>query len=219
MTKKAIADAFERPAPRRGDGAARGRRALALRGRLAGRHERDPRGHHPAARGVRQRRLAGTRPDADARARGAARGGDPRVQARAVLAGRSRLRRRRRAPLRGPLPRRQADRRGARRPGRGGVPRPARRDHEAREEGGARALAAPLRPHLAPAGGQHEVRLLRQAHAGRGPEALRAAQGDHVPAHELALALERHDPRDPSHGRAGREEPRIRKGGGVRHRR
>ena len=35
------------------------------------------------------------------------------------------------------------------------MPRPARRDHEAREEGGARALAAPLRPHLAPAGGQH----------------------------------------------------------------
>ena len=45
-----------------------------------------------------------------------------------------------------------------------------------------------------------------QAHARRGPEALRAAQGDHLPAHELALALERHDPRDPPHRRAGRQE-------------
>ena len=44
----------------------------------------------------------------------AARGGDPRVQARALLARRGRLRGGRRAPLRGPLPRRQADRRGAR---------------------------------------------------------------------------------------------------------
>ena len=115
MTKKAIEDAFEPPARRRGDEAARGRGALALRGRLGRGHERHPRGDDPAARGVRRRRVARPRADAHARARRPPRGGDPRVQARAVLARRGRVRGRRRAPLLRPLPGRQADRRGARR--------------------------------------------------------------------------------------------------------
>ena len=117
MTKKAIVDAFEdlRPGEEMEplEAAARSRSEADW---LVG-HERDPRRVDPAASGLRRRRFAGARPDADARARGAARGGDPRVQARAVLARRGRLRGRRRAPLLGPLPRRQADRRGARRPG------------------------------------------------------------------------------------------------------
>src|SRR5215208_5484548 len=54
------------------------------------------------------------------------------------------------------------------------------RRYEAREEGGARALAAALRPHVTPAPRQHPLRLLRPAHAGGGAEALRAAQGDHL---------------------------------------
>ena len=116
MTKKAIVDAFEQLRPGEEmeplEAAARSRSEADW---LVG-HERDPRRLDPAASGLRRRRLAGARPDADARARRAARGGDPRVQARAVLARRGRLRGRRRAPLRGPLPRRQADRRGARRP-------------------------------------------------------------------------------------------------------
>ena len=95
MTTKAIEDAFDAPARRRGDGAARGRRPLALRGRLGGRHERDARRHDPAARRLRRRRLAGPRADADAGARRPPRGGDPRLQARALLAGRGGLRRRR----------------------------------------------------------------------------------------------------------------------------
>ena len=104
----AIAEAFDPAAPRRRDEAARGRRALALGGRLAGGHERHPRGVHPAARGLRRRRVAGPRADADARARRAPRGGDPRLQARALLARGGALRGERGAPLRRPLPRRQA---------------------------------------------------------------------------------------------------------------
>ena len=66
MTKQAIREGFEQPAPGRADGAARGRRALALRGRLAGRHERDSRGHDSRSRLGRRRRLARPGPDADA---------------------------------------------------------------------------------------------------------------------------------------------------------
>ena len=80
------------PARRRGDEDARGRRALALRGRLGRRHERHPRRVDPAALRVRRRRLARPRADADAGAGRPPRGGDPRVQARAVLARRGRLR-------------------------------------------------------------------------------------------------------------------------------
>ena len=100
------------PARRRGDGDARGRRPVALRGRLGRGHERHPRGVDPPAQRVRRRRLARPRPDADARAGRAPRGGDPRLQARALLARRGRLRGDRRPRLPRPLPGRQADRRG-----------------------------------------------------------------------------------------------------------
>ena len=80
-------------APRRGDGAARAGRALALGGRLDRRHERHARGHHPPAHLLRRGGLAGARADADAGDRRAPRGGDPRVRARALLARRCDLRR------------------------------------------------------------------------------------------------------------------------------
>ena len=59
---------------------------LALGGRLDRRHERHARGHDPPAQLLRRRRLAGTRADAHAGDRGPARGGDPGLQARALLA-------------------------------------------------------------------------------------------------------------------------------------
>ena len=62
----------------------------------------------------------GARADADAGDPHAARGGDPRLRPREVLAGRRDVRGRRRAPLRGPLPRRAPSRGiGLRRGGRG----------------------------------------------------------------------------------------------------
>ena len=128
---------------------------------------------HPAARGLRRRGLARPRPDADARARRPPRGGDPRLQARALLARRGRLRGDRRAPLLRPLPGRQAapERAGGRRDRRG-CQRPARRDHEAREEGGARAAAAPLRPHLAPAPREHAATASRRGARWRAAQRL-----------------------------------------------
>ena len=104
----------QRPARRRGDEAARGGRALALRGRLARGDERHPRGLDPAAGGVRRRGVAGPRADADARAGRPARAGDPRLHARALLARGGEVRGDRDAPLRRPLPGRQAHRGGAR---------------------------------------------------------------------------------------------------------
>ena len=61
------------------------------------------------------------------------------------------------------------------------------------------------------------LRVLRAPHARRGAEAVRAAQGDHLPAHELALAVGRPRRGDPAHRRARREEPAVREGRGVRH--
>ncbi len=198
------------PAPGRGDEAARGGGPLALRGGLARRHERHPRRLDPAARGVRRRRVARPRPDAHARARRAPRGGDPRLQARALLARRGEVRRERRAPLRRPLPGRQAAaERGRGQGDRRGLHGQARPDHEAREEGGGRAAAAPLRPDLAPAPRQHAARLLGAAHALRRPAPLRGAQGAHLPAHELALPDRRHDPRDQADRGARRAQRRL----------
>ena len=94
--------------------------------------------------------------------------------------------------LRGPLPRRRAAAADDGRGGRGDRrrrPRPGRRDHQAREDDEEGARAAPLRPDLAAARGQHALRLLRPAHARRRPAALRGAQGAHLPAHELALPV------------------------------
>ena len=113
MTKRRSREAFEHLRPGEEMKLARGGGPLALRGRLARGHERHARGVDPPARGVRRRRLARPRPDAHAGAGGAPRGGDPRLQARAVLAGRGEVRGHGRAPLRRPLPGRQA---AARRP-------------------------------------------------------------------------------------------------------
>ena len=66
--------------------------AVALRGRLDRRHERHPGRDHPAALELRRRGLARPRADPDAGDPHAARGGDPRVRPREVLAGRCRLR-------------------------------------------------------------------------------------------------------------------------------
>ena len=62
------------------------------------------------------------------------------------------------------------------------------------------ARAAPLRPHVAAARGQHALRLLRPAHARGRAAALRGAQGAHLPAHQLALP-------DRRHGRARSSRP------------
>ena len=77
-------------------------------------------------------------------------------------------------------------------------------DHQAREEGGARAARPPLRPHLAAAPREHALRLLRAAHAAGRAAPLRGAQGDHVSANELALPLGRPGRGDPADGRARR---------------
>ena len=99
MTKSAIEAAFARAAPR---GRARppgGGRPLPLGGRLDRRHERHPGRHHPSALVVRRRRLARPRADPDAGDPGPPRGGDPGVQARALLDRRRRLRPRARIVL------------------------------------------------------------------------------------------------------------------------
>ena len=113
-----------------------------------------------------------------------------------------------RAALRGPLPRRRAAAPGDGRRGRGGRrgrPRPARRHHQARDVDEEGAAAAPVRPHLAAAGRQHALRLLRAPHARRRPAALRGAQGAHLPAHELALPDRRHGGGDQADRRARRQ--------------
>ena len=81
MTKQAIKDGFDSCAGQR----ARRPRAggpLAQRGRLARRHERDPRRDAPRPRVGRRRRLARPGADADARDDGEARARDPGVHAR-----------------------------------------------------------------------------------------------------------------------------------------
>ena len=128
----------------------------------------------------------GPRADADARDPRPARGGDPRVQARAVLARRRDVRRRRR----------RASTRAA------STPAPARACKTADEATaivdavrGQRGtitkldktkrtekVAAPLRPHVAAARGQLALRLLRAPHARRRAAPVRGAQGAHVPA-------------------------------------
>ena len=108
MTKTAIREAFGHLRPGRGAAVARGGGPLALRGRLARGHERHARGVDPAAGGVRRRGLARPGADAHAGAGRAPRGGDPQLRAGAVLARRGAVRGHGRAPLRRPLPGRQA---------------------------------------------------------------------------------------------------------------
>ena len=69
-------------------------------------------------------------------------------------------------------------------------------DHQAREDDAAREGAAAVRPHVAAARGEHALRVLRAADAGRRAAALRGAQGAHVSAYELALPAVGHDRRD-----------------------
>src|SRR3954465_5049449 len=127
----------------------------------------------------------------------------------------------RRPPIRRALPRGRpapAEDGGGGRRDRRRRPRQARRDHEAREVQAHGARAAPVRPHLAPARGEHALRLLGAPHAGGRAALLRGAQGPHLSAHELALPDERHGRRDQADRRAGRQRrARVRAGREVRH--
>ena len=92
MTVGAIKSGVRRPQAGRGVRQARGGGPLALGGGLDRRHERHARGDDPPALVLRRRRLARPRADADAGDHRPPRGGDPRLQARAVLARRRALR-------------------------------------------------------------------------------------------------------------------------------
>src|SRR5829696_3997249 len=78
------------------------------------------------------------------------------------------------------------------------------------EEAEAQAIVAAARGQLAP-------RVLRPAHAGRRPAALRGAHRADLSAYQLALPHARHDRRDQADGRAGRAPRRVPPGLGVRH--
>ena len=81
MTPQAIRDGFDSAAQRQADAGPGRRRALALRGRLAGRHQRHAR--HDRLQLARRRLLPdhrGPRADADAGGGGRARGADPQVR-------------------------------------------------------------------------------------------------------------------------------------------
>ena len=178
--------------------AARGRGALALRGRLARGHERDARGDDPRPRRLRQHRgLARPRADADARDPRAAREGDPGLRADAVLARRRDVPARRQDRLSRPPRARHRDahphRRGRRRDRRAGARRRGPH-HLALEAHPALAAAAAVRPHRAPARGGLVARLHRPPHALGRPGLLREGRA-HVPAYVEPLPLERHDPR------------------------
>ncbi len=86
-------------------------------------------------------------------------------------------------------------------------------DHEAREEGGAGAAGPALRPHLAPAPGEHTLRVLSPPHPAGRAAPLRGAQGDHVSAHELPLHLGRSRRGDQADGELRRAERRVCEGG------
>ena len=200
------------------------RRPLALGGRLDRRHERHARGDDPPALLVRRRRLAraACRPRRlrswpAARRRSARSSPSPTGSSTrcspptttAAYEGRFHA---------GANPRvKTAERGGGDRRRRA---RPDRRDHQARQERAQGARAAALRPHLAPARRQQPLRLLRAAHAGRGPAPVRGAQGAHVSAHELALPDRRHGRGDQADRRDRRPGAReYAQGRGLRDRR
>ena len=85
-----------------------------------------------------------------------------------------------------------------------------------RAQGAVRARAAPLRPHVATARREPALRLLGAAHAARRPVAVRGQEGDHLPAHELTLAVRRPRPAAQADGRDARAHPRVRRRGTVR---
>ena len=84
-------------------------------------------------------------------------------------------------------------------------------DHEAREATSART-APPLLYDLTSLQSEAilALRLHRAADAGRGPAALRGAQGADLSAHELALHHVRHDRRHQADRQAGRRPARVR---------
>ena len=138
-----------------------------------------------------------------------ARGGDPRVQARALLARRRALR----PPTvsavyegrfhAGAQPRLKtaAEARGDRRGRRAARPATITKLEKTTQK---ERAAAALRPHLAAARGQQPLRLLGAAHARRRPAPLRGAHGADLSAHELALPDRRHGRRDQADRRARR---------------
>ena len=187
------------PAAGRGDGAARGGGPLALRGRLARRDERHPRGDREGPLPGR-RRVARPGADADARADRPPRPRDRRVRAPDLLPGRRPVRARRAAGVRRPLVRGQggphlrAGGRRRRRRSRGRRRRPGRdgQAHRAQDP-----LAAPLRPDEPPARRQQPLRALGAANARRRPAPVRGIDGrrpPHLPAHPLAVPPVRPDP-------------------------
>ena len=171
------------------DAVPRGRSSLSLRGGLARRHERDPRGDDSRPRVGRRRRLARPRADANARVDRQARARDSGVRPRAIpldprdvpaaLPG-ALVRGRRDPDLRGPYARRRDRRQGL---------RPGRDDREGRAQGAVRARAFAVRPDLAPARREPALRILCATHSAGCAVAVREQEGDHLSAHVLALPL------------------------------
>ena len=204
MTKQAIRDGFDQLRPGDAAAAARVGRPRALRGRLARRHERDPRRDDPRPRLGRRRRLARPRPDADARDHRSARARDPGVRPRAVLARPRDFDPRYEGLWFDPI---KADDKDTP-TGQETWLKEAERAEEivdeglrqdrhrrvGRAQGAVRARAAPLRPHVAAARRELSLRLLRAADAPGRPVALRGQEGDHLSAHELPLPLRRPRP-------------------------
>ena len=85
-----------------------------------------------------------------------------------------------------------------------------------RAQGAVRARAAALRPHLAPARREPPLRLLRAPHAAGRAVALRGQEGDHLSAHELALALRRPRPAAEADRRDAAADRRVRRGRALR---
>ena len=170
---------------------------------------------------LRRRGLARPRADADAGDHRPARGGDPRLRPREVLAGRRDVRRRRASRSyegrfhAGAKPRLATEEEAAAivdavRGGRGTITK-----LETTRAQGARAAA--VRPHLAAARGQHPLRLQRPPHARGRAALLRGAQGADLSAHGVALPDQRHGRGDQADRRSRRRRRGVREGRRVRH--
>ena len=222
MTKQAIGEGFEKLRPGETDGAARAGRPLALRGRLARRHERHPRRRRSAAApgsgGVvslgrvqtptlalmvkREREIQAFVPEPYWLVHGTF-----EAPTRAGYEGlwfegdETRLKDGARADAIVA----QGDRQG--RDGRIG-----------RAQGAERARPAPLRPHEPPARREPPLRLLGAPHAPGRPVALRGQEGAHLSAHELPLPHRRHGAAAQADGRDARSDLRLRAARALRHR-
>ena len=190
MTPQAIRDGFEHLRTRQADAAAGRRRALPLRGRLAGRHQRHAR--DDGVQLARRRLLPDHRrpgADADAVDRGRARGEDPQARHARLLGGHARPSRPRPASTTASGSTRSGRRTPTtpscaptasgtsatrrRSPTRCAASRPRHRGGQADHAG----AAAAVRPDHAAARGQLALRLLRQDHAVDRAGAVREAQG------------------------------------------